>query len=73
MNILDGPNRETLMDSFARRLPIVVEITTRHMHRMLLLNELRHEDGSGKKFIFKTVEGVEGYYDTEERTGVINV
>lgn len=73
MDIIDGPNREALMDSFARRLPIVVRVTTGHKHRMLLLNELKHEDGSGKRFIFKTaLKGVEGYYDTEKRTGVIN-
>lgn len=74
LSIVNGPNREALADSFVRRLPIVVEVTTGKKHRMLLLNKLEHEDGSGYKFTFTTAyKGVTGYYDARKKEGHMNV
>jgi hypothetical protein len=74
LNIVNGPSREALTDSFVRRLPIVVEVTTGKKHRMLLLSKLEHEDGSGYKFTFQTaLKRVTGYYDAQKREGHINV
>lgn len=62
------------MEGFARRIPVVVQVKGGKKNRMLLLNELKHEDGSGHKFIFVTaMKGLTGYYDTQKRKGFIKV
>lgn len=71
MKIVDGPSRDALADGFVRRLPVSVKLNDGKLV-YLLINEIKHEDGSGWHFLFTTAKGATGYYNAEERKGHID-
>jgi hypothetical protein len=73
LEIIDGPSRESLAESFVRRQPVVVTVATGKKYRMLIINKLEHEDGSGYNFLFVTFKGITGFYNAQTRKGQIKV
>lgn len=70
MKILKGPDRDLLLMTFAKRWYIAFRLDCGEI-KNFILNEVTFEDGSGCKFLFKTSDGVVGFYDTEKQKGFI--
>jgi hypothetical protein len=71
INITDGPTKEELIKAFADRTRVVMTLNGNKKEQKVI-NTLQHEDGSGYSFNFVTMDGVNGYYDTRKRQGIIN-
>jgi hypothetical protein len=77
-NILDGPDREALFESFENHYMKRRGISFLLINGVIVVGsiyELAYEDGSGKHFMFKMNDYsggcYEGYYDTVSTTGWI--
>jgi hypothetical protein len=68
--IINGPNKESLMKSFGNRLKVTVTLDGNKKVQMLI-NTLQHEDGSGNSFNFIAMDGATGYYNARTKHGLI--
>jgi hypothetical protein len=71
IEIIHGPNKDGLMTAFFERKSVNVRLANGR-DQQFIINCLKHEDGSGNSFIFKTMRGVRGYYNTRNKRGYIN-
>ena len=71
IRIIHGPNKDGLKETFFDRKSVNVRLENGR-DQQLIINCLKHEDGTGNSFIFTTVRGARGYYNTRTKKGYIN-
>jgi len=71
IEIIHGPNKEGLKEAFFERKSVNVRMANGR-DQQFIINCLKHEDGSRNSFIFTTVRGARGHYNTRTKKGYIN-
>jgi len=69
--IINGPDKKKLMAAFSGYRTVTLRLKDRR-DQQFIIDSLKHEDGSGNSFIFQTVTGISGCYNTRKREGYIN-
>jgi len=71
IGIIHGPNKDGLKEAFFERKSVNVRLENGR-DQQFIINCLEHEDGGGNSFIFTTVRGARGCYNTRTKRGQIN-